>query len=124
LYWVYGAAVYTFVNQIPVQRFQKIKSVLHFNYNQTIPFNDDALHKVHPPVNIIKVTLCVLIRVGSELALDEESVASCSSYGRDVIFFNPMKNHGKFHFRFYVLCCATIFACVPMMVSTKNNSAS
>jgi hypothetical protein len=39
-----------------------------------------------------------------------------------VIFFNQMKNCGKFHFRFYLLCCATTFACVRMKFNTKNNS--
>jgi hypothetical protein len=38
-----------------------------------------------------------------------------------VIFFNPMKNCAKFHFRFYLPCCATTFACVRMKVNTKNN---
>jgi hypothetical protein len=50
---------------------------------------NDALHKVRPLLNIVKVTLRAFIRVGSEVTLDEASVAPLSSYGRAVIFFNP-----------------------------------
>jgi hypothetical protein len=75
-------------------------------------------------VNIVKVTLRTFIRVGSELALDEASVASRLSYGRDMIFFNPMKNCGKFHFRFYLFCCATRYAYFHMKVATNKNSDS
>jgi hypothetical protein len=92
LYWVDGAIMFTFVNKMQLRRFQQIRNVLHFNHNEKIPLNDDALHKVRPLVNTVKVTLHIIIRVGSELALDEASVASCSSYGRVLIFFNPMKN--------------------------------
>jgi hypothetical protein len=98
--------------------------VLHFNDNETIPLNDDALHKVRPLVNIVKVTLRALIRVGSESALGEASIASRSSYGHALILFNPMKNCSKFHYRFYFLCCATTNSCFRMKVATKNNSDS
>jgi hypothetical protein len=124
MYWAHGAIMFSFVNKIQLRCFQQIKNVLHFKYNETIPLNDDALHKVRPLVNIVKVTLRAFIRVGSELALDEASVASCSSYGLALIFFNSMKNCAKFHFRFYLLCCATMYACVRMKVATKSNRDS
>jgi hypothetical protein len=107
-----------------LRRFQQIRSVLHLKDNETIPLNDDSLHKVSPLVNIVKVTLHAFIRIGSKLALDEASVASRSSYGHALIFFNPIKNCGKFHFLFYLLCCATMYACFRMKVATKNNSDS
>jgi hypothetical protein len=90
--------------------------------NQTMPVNYDVLHKVLPLVNIVKVTLHAFIRVGSELALDEASVAYSSLYGHAVIFFNPIMNCGKFHFHLYLICCATMFARVRMKVATNNNS--
>jgi hypothetical protein len=124
LCWAHGAIIFPFVNKMQVCSFQQIRSVLHFNDNETIPLNDNALQKVRPLVNIVKVTLCAFIRVGSELALDEASVASRSSYGCALILFNPTKNCGKFHFQLYVLCCATTYACVRMQVATKNNSDS
>jgi hypothetical protein len=122
LHWLYGAVSYPFVNKMQLRRFQQIRSVLHFNDNNTLGETNDALHKVMPLLNIVKVTLRAFTQVGSEVALDKASVASCSSYGRMVIFFNPMKNCGKFHFRFYLLRCATTFDCVRMKVNTKNNN--
>jgi hypothetical protein len=102
------------------------KTEVYFTSTTTtiMPIIRYALQKVRPLVNIVKVTLRTFIRVGSELALDKASVAYRSSYGRAVIFFNPMKNCGKFHFLFYLLCCATTYACVHMKVATKNNSDS
>jgi hypothetical protein len=107
--WAHGDIMFPFVNKMQLRRFQQIRSVLHFNDNETIPLNDDALHKVSPLVNIVKVTIRAFIRVGSELALDEASVASRSSYGRALVFFNPIKNCCKFHFRFYLLGCASTY---------------
>jgi hypothetical protein len=45
-----------------------------------------------------------------------------SSYGRELIFFNPAKNCGKFHFRFYLLCDASTFTCLTIKVATRNDS--
>jgi hypothetical protein len=57
LYWAYGAIMFPFINKMQLRCFQQIRSVLHFNDNETIPLNDDALHKVRSLVNIMKVTL-------------------------------------------------------------------
>jgi hypothetical protein len=122
LYWSYGAIAYPFVNKMQLTRFQKIRTVVHFNDNEMVEDMNYTLHKFHPLPNIVKVTLHAFIRVGSEVNLDEASVASLSSYGRAVILYNPMKNRGKSHFRFYLLCCDTTFSCVRMKVNTKNNS--
>jgi hypothetical protein len=81
LYWAHGAVMFPFVNKMPLRLFKKIRSVLHFNDNETVPISDDALHKVRPLVNIVKVTLHTFIRVGSELELDEASVASSAFSG-------------------------------------------
>lgn len=39
-----------------------------------------------------------------------------------MIFYNPRKPGGKFHFRFYMLCCATSYACIRLRMHTRNNS--
>jgi hypothetical protein len=59
---------------------------------------------------------------GSELALDEASAASQSNFGRQVIFYNPAKNCGKFHFRFYILADASTLAELVLKVTTRNDS--
>jgi hypothetical protein len=57
--------------------------------------------------------------VGDELAQDEASVSCCSKFGGFSIFFNPTKLGGKFHFRFYLICCASLFACVQIRMHTR-----
>jgi hypothetical protein len=39
-----------------------------------------------------------------------------------VIFFNPTKPGGKFHFRFYMMCSSSSYACVRLWMHTKNKS--
>jgi hypothetical protein len=68
--------MYPFVNQMLMQPFQQIRGLLHFNDNQTMPVNDNTLHKVRLLVDIVKVTLLAFVRCGSELGYDEASVAS------------------------------------------------
>jgi hypothetical protein len=81
----------------------------------------DALHKTRLMLNILKKTIGVFLIPGSELYLDEASCASRSSYGRELICFNPAKNCGKFHFRFYLLCYASTFSCLTIKVATRND---
>jgi hypothetical protein len=122
LYWSYGAIACPVFDKMQLQTFQQIPTGLHFNDNEMVEGTNDALRKFRPLLNIVKVTLQAFIRIGSEVALDEASVTSRSSYGIAVICFNTVKNCGKFHFHFYLLCCVTTFACVRMKVNTKNNS--
>ena len=56
------------------------------------------------------------------MSLDEASVSCRSRYGGDVIFYNPSKPGGKFHFRFYMLCCSTTYACIRLRMHTRNRS--
>jgi hypothetical protein len=70
----------------------------------------------------LKKTIGVSLIPGSELSLDEASYASCSSYGRELLFFNPANNCGKLHFRFYLLCDASTFTCLTIKVVRRNDS--
>ena len=60
--------------------------------------SNDALFKVRPLLNALKINFMCYLELGDETALNEASVASRSRYGGDVIFFNPTKSGGKFHF--------------------------
>jgi hypothetical protein len=104
-----------------LRRFQQIRSVIYFN-ERTDVVSNDALYKVRPLLNCLKITFPSYLEVGDETALDEASVASRSRYGGDVIFFNPSKPGGKFHFRFYLLCCASTYACIRIRMHTRNTS--
>jgi hypothetical protein len=76
--------------------------------------SNDSLFKVHPFFNCCKLTFPAYLDIGNDLALDEASVSSSSKFGGFSIFFNPTKPGGKFHFRFYLLCCSSLHACVRM----------
>ena len=106
-----------------LRRFQQIRSVLHFNYNLAPGAKvNDALYKVRPLLNCIKLTFPSYLQFGDNFALDEASVASRSRYGNDVIFFNPTKPGGKYHFRFYLLCCSSSYACIRLRMHTRNDT--
>ena len=107
---------------MPLRRFQQIRSVIHFNDNQYMKDSSDSLFKVRPLLNSLKITLGSYVEVGDDLAVDEASIASRSAYGRDLIFYNPKKPSGKFHFRFFLLCCSTTYICTRLRMETKNNS--
>ena len=103
-------------------RFRQIRTVLHFNDPRKSGNSNDALYKVRPLLNCLKITFPNYLELGNETALDEASVASRSSYGRDIIYYNPTKPTGKYHFRFYLLCCSDSFACIRIRIHTGNNS--
>jgi Transposase IS4 len=73
-------------------------------------------------LNTVKLTFPAYLIVGNELALDEASVSSRSRYGSQLIFYNPSKPGGKFHFRFYMLCDVDTFACLRLRLHTRDKS--
>jgi hypothetical protein len=48
-------------------------------------------------------------------------MANKSSYGHHLICFNPMKPTGKFHFKIYMICCASTKLTFRIKVHTKGN---
>lgn len=70
----------------------------------------------------VETYLPAYVDLGDEVALDEASVASRSRYGQDVIFLNKTKPGGKYHFRFYMICCSTSYICIRLKMHTKNSS--
>ena len=137
-----------YTRYMPLRRFQQIRAVLHFNDNSNIEASDDAAFKVsaiglpisqtlftyskpyglfifgkvRPLLNCVKNTFPQYLALGDEVSLDEASVSCRSRYGGDVIFYNPRKPGGKFHFRFYMLCCSTSYACVRLRMHTRNKT--
>ena len=110
-----------YTRNMPLRRFQQIRSVLHLNDNSKMEGSSDQLFKVRLLLNCLKNTFPSYLQLGDEVALDEASVASRSKYGRNLIFYNPSKPD-KYHFRFYLLCCATSFAAVRLRVHTNDRS--
>jgi hypothetical protein len=116
------AAWHPYTKFMTLWRFKQIRTVLHFNSNTNFAESRDAVHKVRPLLNCLKLTFPTYIEVGNELALDEASIACRSKYGADVVFFNPKKPSGKFHFRLYLLCCSETYACIRLRMHTRNQS--
>jgi hypothetical protein len=82
----------------------------------------DSLHKIHPLLNIVKMTIGKYANHGSELSLDEATMANKSSYRCFLICFNPSKPTGKFHFKIYMVCCAESNLMFCMKINTKDNA--
>jgi hypothetical protein len=96
---------------------------LHFNDNDDEQGREsDSLHKIRPLLKILKITLGKYARFGSELLLDEATMANKSSYARHLICFNPMKPTGKFHFKIYMVCCAESNLTLQIKIHTKDNA--
>ena len=106
--------------------FKDLQSALqmsdNFSGSGTGPPPKDALYKVCPLVNVLKKTLGKYLEPGSELSLDESSIASRSKYGRSIIFYNPSKPTGKYHFRFYVMTDIDCYVPLRFQIATKDGS--
>ncbi len=104
-------------------RFLQIGSLLHFNDNEDEEGRqNDSLHKIRPLLNILKITLGKYAIFGSELSLDEATMANKSSYAHFLICFNPMKPTGKFHFKIYMVYCAESNLTLRFKIHTKDNA--
>jgi hypothetical protein len=112
-----------YTDRMPLRRFQAIRGMLHMT-EKGFPeeSSNDALYKVRPLLNVLKKTLGDYLIPGSDLALDETSVACRSKYGRNLIFYNNTKPSGKYHFRFYALCDSDSYSCLRIVIHTRNGS--
>jgi hypothetical protein len=57
---------------------------------------------------------------GSDLSLDEMSIQIRSRYAGDLMMFNKDNNCGKFHVRFFAVCCAFTWACLRLRTCTRK----
>lgn len=108
-----------------LQCFKSLRAALHFSPRADDPAtkqSKDVLQKIRILLNTLKYTLPKYLSPGTDLSLDESSIAARSKYGRDLIFFNPQKPTGKYHFRLYLLCEADYYNCLRIIVHTKNGS--
>jgi len=115
-----------YTSRMTLGRFKGIKGALQmsevFKGSTRGPAPKDALFKVRPLVNVLKKTLGAYVKPGSELALDESSIAARTKYGRALIFYNNTKPSGKYHFRFYVVTDTDSYAALRFQIATKDDS--
>ena len=89
---------------MPIARFKSLRAAFHMSENgNREKITKDTFYKVRPLLNTIKINCGKYIIPGRDLAIDESSVACRSKYGRFLIFYNPSKPTGKYHFRLYLL---------------------
>jgi Transposase IS4 len=66
----------------------------------------DPLWRVRPLLNIVKKHSAAFVIPGTNVCIDEASVAARSKFANFLIFYNPNKPCGKYHFKFYMLACS------------------
>ncbi|KAE9026035.1 hypothetical protein PR001_g12282 [Phytophthora rubi] len=80
------------------------------------PRRPDPVARIRTLLNMMKITGGKYVELGRDVSLDEASVACRSKFGRSLIMFNPMKPGGKYHFRIYMLCCASTWVAVNFRI--------
>lgn len=101
-------------------KFKQIRSALSMQQTTPGSLPEDSLFKVRPLLNIIKRTLGKYVDPGTDLSLDESSIACRSKYGRFLIAYNPSKPTGKYHFKFYVLTDTDYNIALRITMHTKT----
>ncbi|KAE8894652.1 hypothetical protein PF005_g23727 [Phytophthora fragariae] len=104
---IFGGSSVGLDNVMPLRRFKDLRKVFCFQCVDPRAANTDQAARIRPLLNLLKVTGSKYVEVGRDIALDEASVACRSKFGKPLIVYNPMKPTGKYHFRIYMLCCAT-----------------
>lgn len=94
-------------NIMALRRFKKLWQAFCFRNVDANARNTDQAARLRPLLNLLKTFGSKYVEVGRNIALDEASVACRSKYDEPLIVYNPMKPTGKYHFRIYMLCCAT-----------------
>jgi len=84
--------LHTFTKIMSLKRFTQIRSCLSFSFGEK---NNDSLFKIRPILNMLKKTIWFYVNVGSDVSLDEATFANGSSYGGELIYFNPKKHRWK-----------------------------
>jgi len=111
--------LHSFTKIMSLKRFTQIRSCLSFSSGEK---NNDALFKIRPILNMLKKTIGFYVNVGSDVSLDEATFANRSSYGGELIYFNPKKPAGKFHFKMYAICCPYTSVMVRMRFATRDTT--
>jgi len=107
-----------------LRRFRQIRTVLNCADHNDPNRKGDLLHLIRPMMDVIKRTLPSYVNVSNELSLDETSIPTRNNFARSLIYYNPMKPRGKFHFKFFVVCCATTGLMLRFKMQCPGNADS
>lgn len=105
-----------------LSKFKKLRRCIMFstvNGNPAAPKNQ--LFRVQELIDILRATFVKHVVIGREISGDEASFAFRGTYGRALIFYNPTKPGGKYHFRLYVICDATNWLCLNFKIHCNQD---
>jgi hypothetical protein len=94
---------------------------IHYNDDTVMEESDDRLQKIRPLLNVLKHTLGSYINCGKNLCLDETTDANRSIYGMEHIFYSHVKNTGKLHLKYYLLCECYWCLCTIIVMHTRTS---
>lgn len=112
-------------NVMPLRRFMLIRKCFCFRATPSSTQRDPAT-RIRLLLNLLKSTGGMYVEMGRNVARDESSVTCRSRFGRHCIVFNPMKPTGKYHFRLYMVCCATLRSIIDftaIVISLTDSTA-
>ncbi|GMF48044.1 unnamed protein product [Phytophthora fragariaefolia] len=90
-----------------LRRFKELRKAFCFQCVEANPGARDQAARIRPLLNLLKTTRPKYVEIGRNVALDEASVSCRSKYGKSLVVYNPLKPTGRYHFRIYMLCCAS-----------------
>ncbi|XP_026745537.1 piggyBac transposable element-derived protein 3-like isoform X1 [Trichoplusia ni] len=109
-YWANKHGFEAIIKAMPVNKFEKIRRVLHFNdNNKHLPIGHpqhDRLHKLRPVIEHLNAKFSS-IPISQRLSIDEQMCAT--KMGHFLKQYLPNKPH-KWGFKLFVLCSLTGFA--------------
>ncbi|GMF32048.1 unnamed protein product [Phytophthora fragariaefolia] len=110
---IFGASGVALENVMPLKRFKHLRQALSFRSEVSVEtLQRDPAARIRCLLNLLKVTGGKYIDLGRDVALDEARVACRSRYGSHLIVCNPRKPTGKYHFKIYMMCCASTWIAV------------
>ncbi|GMF36692.1 unnamed protein product [Phytophthora fragariaefolia] len=104
---IWGGDTVGLNNEMTLRHFNELRYAFSFRNLEANGENTDQAARIRPLLNLLKTTGSKYVEVGRDVALDEVSVACRSKFGKPLIVYNPIKPTGKYHFRIYMLYCAT-----------------
>ena len=109
---------------MPLKRFKALRAALCFTHGVSLEeLGRDPVAKIRNLVNTMKKTGARYVDVGRNVAIDESTIACRTRYARRLICFNPRKPGGKFHFKIYMMTCATSWIALNYKLYTKDSIA-
>ncbi|GMF42408.1 unnamed protein product [Phytophthora fragariaefolia] len=110
---IFGASGVGLENVMPLKRFKHLRQALSFRSEVSVEtLQRDPAVRIRCLLNLLQVTGGKYIDLGRDIALDEASVACRSRYGRHLIVYNPREPTEKYHFKIYMMCCASTWVAV------------